>query len=55
MTRAGPDIIPADTRLTPGAVSRHLTVLYDAGLLTRTRSGRVVRYARTALGDALCR
>ncbi|MEV5145319.1 helix-turn-helix domain-containing protein [Streptomyces sp. NPDC052727] len=41
--------------VTPGAVSQHLAVLYDAGLLTRTRSGRVVRYARTALGDALCR
>ncbi|GAA3213687.1 DUF5937 family protein [Streptomyces thermocoprophilus] len=41
--------------VTPGAVSQHLTVLYDAGLLTRTRSGRIVRYARTALGDGLCR
>ncbi|MET8771836.1 helix-turn-helix domain-containing protein [Streptomyces sp. NPDC004658] len=41
--------------VTPGAVSQHLAVLYDAGLLTRTRSGRIVRYARTALGDALCR
>ncbi|WP_240116377.1 MULTISPECIES: helix-turn-helix domain-containing protein [unclassified Streptomyces] len=41
--------------VTPGAVSQHLAVLYDAGLLTRTRSGRVVRYARTPLGDGLCR
>ncbi|POX60992.1 transcriptional regulator [Streptomyces sp. Ru62] len=41
--------------VTPGAVSQHLAVLYDAGLLSRTRSGRIVRYARTALGDALCR
>jgi DNA-binding transcriptional ArsR family regulator len=41
--------------VTPGAVSQHLAVLYDAGLLTRTRSGRIVRYARTALGDGLCR
>ncbi|WP_330308096.1 MULTISPECIES: helix-turn-helix domain-containing protein [unclassified Streptomyces] len=41
--------------VTPGAVSQHLAVLYDAGLLSRTRSGRIVRYARTALGDQLCR
>ncbi|MGV9629489.1 helix-turn-helix domain-containing protein [Streptomyces sp. NPDC003487] len=41
--------------VTPGAVSQHLAVLYDAGLLSRTRTGRIVRYARTALGDALCR
>ncbi|MEV0977262.1 DUF5937 family protein [Streptomyces sp. NPDC049915] len=41
--------------VTPGAVSQHLTVLYDAGLLTRTRTGRIVHYARTALGDDLCR
>jgi DNA-binding transcriptional ArsR family regulator len=41
--------------VTPGAVSQHLAVLYDAGLLSRTRSGRVVRYARTGLGNDLCR
>ncbi|WP_416978290.1 helix-turn-helix domain-containing protein [Streptomyces sp. T028] len=41
--------------ITPGAVSQHLTVLHDAGLLSRTRSGRIVRYGRTRLGDALCR
>ncbi|MGW1003698.1 helix-turn-helix domain-containing protein [Streptomyces sp. NPDC002520] len=41
--------------VTPGAVSQHLAVLYDAGLLSRTRSGRTVRYRRTALGDELCR
>lgn len=41
--------------VTPGAVSQHLAVLYDAGLLGRTRSGRTVRYARTRLGDELCR
>lgn len=41
--------------VTPGAVSQHLTVLYDAGLLSRTREGRVVRYGRTALGNELCR
>ncbi|MEU0056592.1 ArsR family transcriptional regulator [Streptomyces sp. NPDC006334] len=41
--------------VTPGAVSQHLAILHDAGLLTRTRSGRTVRYARTRLGDDLCR
>jgi DNA-binding transcriptional ArsR family regulator len=41
--------------VTPGAISQHLAVLYDAGLLARTRSGRIVRYARTSLGDELCR
>ncbi|MFJ9737778.1 ArsR family transcriptional regulator [Streptomyces sp. NPDC101166] len=41
--------------VTPGAVSQHLAILHDAGLLTRTRSGRTVRYARTPLGDDLCR
>ncbi|MEU6480338.1 ArsR family transcriptional regulator [Streptomyces sp. NPDC047017] len=41
--------------VTPGAVSQHLAVLYDAGLLTRTRSGRTVHYARTDLGTELCR
>ncbi|WP_330455772.1 helix-turn-helix domain-containing protein [Streptomyces sp. NBC_00820] len=40
--------------VTPGAVSQHLAVLYDAGLLSRTRSGRTVRYARTRLGGELC-
>ncbi|MEV4558723.1 ArsR family transcriptional regulator [Kitasatospora sp. NPDC049285] len=39
--------------VTPGAVSRHLSALATAGLLTRTRSGRSVLYARSALGDAL--
>ncbi|MGY0019470.1 helix-turn-helix domain-containing protein [Streptomyces sp. cg35] len=40
--------------VTPGAVSQHLSVLYDAGLLSRTRSGRSVRYARSELGERLC-
>ncbi|OKJ15909.1 helix-turn-helix domain-containing protein [Kitasatospora sp. CB01950] len=39
--------------VTPGAVSRHLSALATAGLLTRTRAGRSVLYARSALGDAL--
>ncbi|MEU1071747.1 MULTISPECIES: helix-turn-helix domain-containing protein [unclassified Streptomyces] len=41
--------------VTPGAVSQHLSVLYDAGLLHRARRGRGVEYARTALGDELLR
>lgn len=40
---------------TPGAVSQHLTVLYDPGLLARSRAERSVRYRRTGLGDAHCR
>ncbi|MGW2342872.1 DUF5937 family protein [Streptomyces sp. NPDC001661] len=40
--------------VTPGAVSQHLSILYDAGLLLRTRSGRSVRYGRSELGERLC-
>jgi hypothetical protein len=40
--------------VTPGAVSQHLRVLHDARLLNRARHGRVVLYARSALGDGLC-
>ncbi|WAL75216.1 helix-turn-helix domain-containing protein [Kitasatospora sp. YST-16] len=39
--------------VTPGAVSRHLSALTAAGLLTRTRAGRSVLYARSPLGAAL--
>nr|WP_062339937.1 DUF5937 family protein [Herbidospora sakaeratensis] len=39
--------------LTPGAVSQHLTVLSDGGLVSRQRLGREVLYQRTAIGDAL--
>lgn len=41
--------------VTAGAVSQHLRVLHDARLLNRARHGRVVLYARSALGDSLCR
>jgi DNA-binding transcriptional ArsR family regulator len=39
--------------VTPGAVSRHLTALTAAGLLTPARHGRSVLYRRTSLGTAL--
>jgi DNA-binding transcriptional ArsR family regulator len=37
----------------PGNVSQHLSVLRDAGLVTRTRVGRVVLYGRSATGESL--
>ncbi|WP_344862015.1 ArsR/SmtB family transcription factor [Planomonospora alba] len=39
--------------LTPGAVSQHLSVLADGGLVTRHRLGREVLYRRTPVGDSL--
>jgi DNA-binding transcriptional ArsR family regulator len=39
--------------LTPGAVSLHLAVLHDAGLLVRERAGRSVLYHLSAIGEAL--
>jgi len=41
------------TGLTPGAVSQHLTILYDAGLVDRSRQGREVIYLLTDTGTAL--
>jgi DNA-binding transcriptional ArsR family regulator len=41
--------------LSPSGASRHLTTLRDAGLLTATRHGHEIRYARTQLGTALVR
>ena len=41
--------------VTPSAVSQHLAVLTAARLATRARHGRMVLYARSALGDELCR
>jgi DNA-binding transcriptional ArsR family regulator len=37
----------------PGNVSQHLSVLRDAGLVTRTRVGRVVLYGRSITGESL--
>ncbi|WP_089205120.1 ArsR/SmtB family transcription factor [Streptosporangium subroseum] len=39
--------------LTPGAISQHLSVLADGGLVTRRRLGREVVYRRTPVGDSL--
>jgi DNA-binding transcriptional ArsR family regulator len=39
--------------LSPATTSHHLTALRDAGLVTGSRAGRSVLYARTSLGDAL--
>jgi len=41
--------------LSPSGVSRHLIAMRDAGLITGTRQGHEVRYARTQLGTALSR
>jgi DNA-binding transcriptional ArsR family regulator len=39
--------------LSPPGVSRHLLALLDAGLVSTTRHGHEVRYARTELGSAV--
>ena len=39
--------------MTPSAVSQHLRVLANAGLVVGTRVGRVVLYQRTDLGTRL--
>ncbi|MEU6022413.1 winged helix-turn-helix domain-containing protein [Micromonospora sp. NPDC047134] len=43
----------AQLGLSLGGVGDHLTVLREAGLVSRIRAGRAVRYRRTPLGDAL--
>lgn len=39
--------------VTPSAVSQHLQVLHDAGLVGRARAGRLVLYRRTPVADDL--
>ncbi|GAA4049740.1 ArsR/SmtB family transcription factor [Nonomuraea soli] len=39
--------------ITPSAISQHLRVLRESGLVTRERSGRSVLYTTTALGASL--
>jgi DNA-binding transcriptional ArsR family regulator len=41
--------------LAPSTVSHHLSVLVEAGMVTKARSGAVVHYQRTERGDALVR
>jgi DNA-binding transcriptional ArsR family regulator len=41
--------------ITNGGVSQHLSVLHDAGLVSRRRVARVVLYLRSPEGDALLR
>jgi DNA-binding transcriptional ArsR family regulator len=45
--------LASSLRMSLGGLSKHLSVLTDAGLLSRARSGRTVVYRRTSLGDAL--
>ncbi|MGW4892245.1 winged helix-turn-helix domain-containing protein [Kitasatospora sp. NPDC004240] len=52
-TPASTSQLARQLRLATGAVGDHLAVLFNAGLLSRARSGRSVLYRRTALGDAL--
>jgi len=50
---AGTTHLARSLSMTTGAVGDHLAVLRRAGLVQRARDGRVVLYARTAVGDAL--
>jgi DNA-binding MarR family transcriptional regulator len=45
--------LAAHLELTPPTTNEHLHVLHRAGMVSRTRRGRSVLYARTPLGDQL--
>jgi DNA-binding transcriptional ArsR family regulator len=47
--------LAAQLELSPAGASRHLIALRDAGLIAGARHGHEIRYARTALGNALLR
>jgi biotin operon repressor len=46
--------LAAALQVTPSAISQHITVLRDAGLVATHRAGRHVVAQRTELGDQLC-
>jgi hypothetical protein len=48
-------VLAARHRLSPSGTSKHMTAMRDAGLVTGTRHGHEIRYARTRLGTELCR
>ncbi len=45
--------LAAEIGVTPGAVSQHLSVLRDCGLVSSRRVGRRVVYSHTAIGEVL--
>lgn len=45
--------LAARLELSPGGISQHLSALREAGLVSGTRDGRTVLYARTPAADAL--
>ena len=50
----GSDLARA-VEVTPSAVSQHIAVLRDAGLVATHRNGRHLIAQRTELGDKVCR
>jgi DNA-binding transcriptional ArsR family regulator len=41
--------------VTPSAISQHIAILRDAGLVATHRDGRYLIAQRTELGDKVCR
>jgi DNA-binding transcriptional ArsR family regulator len=52
---ASTSILAALHGLSPSGTSKHLIAMRDAGLITGTRHGHEIRYARTRLGTELSR